>query len=137
MKNRSYESFLTREDRLQIAVINYIKLAYPLIVPVHVPNEGKRTLYEQWKLKQMGLTAGVPDILIFFQRPKSEGSNVILSGLAIELKVKYDNGKKNVPTPKQKRFLQLLHDNGWYTAVIYTIEDAKKVIDKYLKLKDL
>ena len=127
-----YDTYLGKEDRLQIAVVNYMKVAYPKITPVHVPNEGKRTRFESWKLKQMGMTAGVPDIMIFFQRPESEGSDRIYSGLAIELKV-----KPNKPTGKQLQFLSLLHDNGWYTAVTYDFDTTKIIIDKYLKLKKM
>lgn len=132
MRKKGYKSYLGKEDNLQIAIVKWMRLQYPLITPVHVPNEGKRTLFEQWKLKQMGITAGVPDLMIFFQRPASEDSSIIYSGLAIELKI-----KPNKPTEKQMHFLELLNDNGWVTSVCYDFESATKLIDKYLSMDSL
>ena len=60
-----YEKYLTKEDRLQNSVINYIKMQYPGTFAIHVPNEGKRSPFERYKFKYLGGTAGVPDILVF------------------------------------------------------------------------
>jgi len=133
--NKSWKDYLTKEDKLHIAVYDYICLQYPKILCVHVANEAKRSPFERWKAKKMGLTAGVPDLLIFFQREIIENSSVkICSGLAIELKVIYANGTRNKASKPQEKILTELDKNGWISRVIWTFEDAKKEVDKYLNI---
>lgn len=136
MKANPYNKFLTKEDRLHIAVYNYIRMQYPSILCVHVANEAKRTTFERWKAKAMGLTAGVPDLMLFFQREFiDDGKKGIFSGLALELKVIYANGTKNKASDAQKKILNELAKNGWVARVVWTFEDAKKEIDQYLNIK--
>lgn len=52
------------EQVLQIAAINYLRLALPDCIALHVPNGGKRGKVEAKILKAMGVLAGAPDILI-------------------------------------------------------------------------
>lgn len=62
MVKRSYP-----EDALQQASIEYIRLQYPHVLAFHVPNGGKRNLYEATRLKRQGVVPGIADILIFWQ----------------------------------------------------------------------
>ena len=135
-KNNGYKKHLTKEDNLHIAVYNYICLKYPKVLCIHVANEAKRSKFERWKAKAMGLTPGVPDLMIYFQRERIiNNTKVVLSGLAIELKVIYNNGTRNTASKNQEKILTELHKNGWDCHVIWTYEDAIKVIDEYLSLK--
>lgn len=88
----------------------------------HVPNEGKRSKAVGARLKQSGLKAGVPDVCL----PVAHGPYI---GLYIELKV-----KPNKPTDNQKRWLRALRSAGHCTAVCYGWEEAKNLIEDYLKL---
>ena len=108
------------EDNLQIAVANYLRLAYPKVLWTHVANERQTSPQRGAKLKKMGVRAGIPDILIFAKR----GS---VSGLAIELKI-----KPNTPTQAQKDCLDTLSINGWWTKLCWDFDGAKKIIDSYL-----
>lgn len=54
------------EQKLQIAVINYIRMAFPDVLCFAVPNGGKRSMIEAALLKKMGVMAGVSDLLIFW-----------------------------------------------------------------------
>lgn len=56
-----------QEQKLQIAVINYIRMAFPDILVFAVPNGGKRSLIEATMMKKMGVLAGVSDLLLFWQ----------------------------------------------------------------------
>ena len=73
-------------------------------------------------MKQAGLRAGVPDVCL----PTAHGGYI---GLYIEMKV-----KPNKPTEKQKAWLRALREAGHCTAVCYSWEDAKKLIEDYMKL---
>lgn len=54
------------EQKLQIAVVNYIRMAFPDVLCFAVPNGGKRSVIEAAMLKKMGVLAGVSDLLLFW-----------------------------------------------------------------------
>ena len=54
------------EQKLQIAVVNYIRMAFPDVLCFAVPNGGKRSMIEAALLKKMGVLAGVSDLLLFW-----------------------------------------------------------------------
>ena len=88
-----YQKYLTKEHKLQHAVITYLKFNYPGKLFTHVPNEGKRSRWEQFLIKYLGVSPGVPDLMIFDPNDK-------YNGLAIEFKIKYN--KQNlakIPRP--------------------------------------
>ena len=135
-RKNPFEKYLTKEDRLHIAVVNYCKLKHSDKMCVHVPNEGKRTPFERWKVKVMGITKGFPDLIFPFQRERIINNKVVVScGLAIELKVIYANGSRNKASKDQERVLIDLNKNGWETHVIWDFEAAIKVINEYFSLK--
>ena len=88
----------------------------------HIPNEGKRSAAMGARLKAEGLKAGVPDVCL----PTAHGGYI---GLYIEMKV-----KPNKPTEQQKQWLRDLRGAGHFTAVCYTWEEAKNLIEEYIKL---
>ena len=124
MGRNPYENFLTKEDLLQRSVMQYIKLKYPNVFAIHVPNEGKRSPFERFKFKILGGVSGVPEILIF--EPNKD-----FSGLAIELKVGY-----NKPTENQKVCLKRLKNANWDTYWLNTYDETIKIIDNYLFLSN-
>ena len=98
---------------------------YPeLKLMYHIPNEGKRSRITGARLKQAGLRSGVPDICL----PTAHGDYI---GLFIELKI-----KPNKPTGNQKQWLRALREAGHFTAVCYTWEEAKDLIEDYLRLPE-
>ena len=121
MKVNPYHKYLGKEDMLQHAVVNYVKHEYPKALIIHVPNEGKRSAYMQFKVKYLGIVRGVPDVLIF-------NSNNKYTGLAIELK-----WARNVPTENQLIFLEKLRQCGWHTSWENDFNRIKTIIDQYFK----
>ena len=71
----------------------------------HVPNGGKRDRATAVALKRQGVKAGVPDIVL----PAARAG---YHGLYIELKA-----GKNTTTENQRRWLEYLRQQGYYTAV--------------------
>ena len=86
----------------------------------HVPNGGSRHPAEAAKLKRMGVTPGIPDILIFRRPPAHPDA----SGCAIELK-RTSGGRLS---PDQRRVLVMLDHNGWRTYRASGYEDAVRVL---------
>jgi hypothetical protein len=126
MKRNPFHQFLNKEDHLQIQVSEWLKYQYPGLIWIHVPNEGKRSPYEQYLFKQLGSESGVSDMIFF----KAIGK---YHGLVIELKVIYDSGKKNYPTKNQKEFLRAMKEENWYATVAWTFEEATTVIHDYMQ----
>src|SRR4051812_41829474 len=102
---------MTNEDRLQIAVMTYAKLAYPNILIFHCPNGGSRNGAEGAKLKKMGVLKGVSDVIVM--HPKG-----IHTGLVMELKV-----KPNKPTEDQYEFMRRARGAGWMARVCYSFDE--------------
>ncbi len=120
MKANPFEKYLTKEDKLQHRIISYLKYQYPNLLFAHVPNEGKRTVFERYKFKYLGGKSGIPDLLIFYTNKK-------YSGLAIELKVGY-----NKPTANQKEWLKQLNTNNWLAVWSNNYDECINIIQKYL-----
>lgn len=115
MKN-PFEKYLTPEDHFQHQVITWLQFQYPGLRYHHSPNEGKRTVFEQFKYKYLGSDSGFPDL----QFPS------LL--LVIELKI-----KPNRPTKNQLDWLEYFKRIGWQTAVCYTFEEVTNVIRAAIK----
>lgn len=108
-----------KEDDLQMAVAKYLDSLK--VLWVHVGNERKTSFQAGARLKAKGVKSGVPDVLIFDHKNN-------YSGLAIELKI-----KPNKPTQNQLAWLKRLKNVNWQTAIAYDFNEAKEIIDEYLK----
>ena len=116
----------SKEENEQAALFRWASYAQTqyeeLKLMYHVPNEGKRSAVTGARMKQSGLKPGVPDVCL----PTAHGGYI---GLYIEMKV-----KPNKPTENQKQWLRALREAGHFTAVCYTWEEAKNLIEEYLGL---
>ena len=116
----------SNEQTEQISLFRWAGVAenkYPeLKLMYHVPNEGKRSVVAGSRLKQAGLKPGVPDIVL----PVARGGYI---GLYIELKY-----GRNTTTDNQKDWLRDLRCQHHLTAVCYDWEQAKDLIEAYMKL---
>lgn len=86
-----------------------------------IPNGGHRHKSVARELKAEGVKAGIPDV--FFPVARGE-----FHGLYIEMKAKGGRTRDS-----QKWWLQQLSDQGYKTAVCYSYEEARGVIEKYLE----
>lgn len=112
---------MTKEDVLQIQVVNYLKMQHKKAFYFHSPNGGKRNAREALKFKKMGVLSGLPDLMFL-------DSTFNYCGLAIELKI-----KPNKPTENQLEQIKRLQNLGFKTAICYSFEEAKNEIDNYYK----
>jgi hypothetical protein len=115
----------TYEDDLQITVAQYLDLQGWLWC--HIPNGGVRNKREAAKLKQMGVKAGMPDVMIFerWTEEYHNGEDTFHGfGIAIELK-----SPKDKLTNEQEEKLDELDRRGWLTAVCRTINEVTTVCE--------
>ena len=112
------------EDNLLIQTVTYLRYQYPDVLFTHIANERRTSPQAGVRLKRKGVTAGMPDLLIFYP---IVNFNVFYCGLAIELKV-----GKNKQTDSQKLIEGKLKASRWLYDVCYTFDEVKKLIDSYL-----
>lgn len=122
IEDNPYYRYFKEEDRLQAAACRFINFQYPGILWFHVPNEGKRTSFEQFKAVAFGIKSGVSDILIM-------EPNSYYNGLCIELKA-----KKGTTTPSQVKFLEDIENRGWMTAICRSIDEVILTLDTYFSI---
>jgi|26BtaG_2_1085354.scaffolds.fasta_scaffold04862_3 hypothetical protein len=113
---------LREEYHEHCAVIEYLRITHPGILLTIAPNGIKLTLNQGTKFKQMGYTAGTPDILIF--EPRGE-----YHGLFIEMK----RDKGGTPSRHQLKWLSRANNRGYKAKICYGFYEAKAVIDRYFK----
>mgnify|MGYP003131091378 CR=1 FL=1 len=111
------------EAQLQNLVADYLRVALPDgSVFHHSPNEGKSHVAHRVKLKKAGMRTGWPDLEIFCPDTKP---------IFIELKV----GRNRV-TPEQNKTLNNLASLGCVTAVCKSLDEVRKAIGTFVKLKE-
>jgi hypothetical protein len=116
------------EDCHQIAYFNWLTLAYPheSLVTAGIFNQGKRN---QIYAYQMGLKAGMPDIVMFVARGR-------FHGLMIELKRPEDKITRAVKVSrKQAAIHHLFREQDYCVAVCFGWTEAKDVTTDYLRMR--
>lgn len=97
--------------------------AHPELRLLHaIPNGGKRSKSEAARMKAAGVKAGVPDMFL----PVARGGS---HGLYIELK-RIKGGRVSA---EQLAWMEELTREGYTCAVCHGWEEARKVIQTYLK----
>ena len=113
------------EADLQRTVIQWARIAssqtVELTMLVHVANEGKRTPRSGKILKDLGMSPGFPDLVLFVPRGGYHG-------LAIEMKTQTGRVSE-----LQELWLDRLADQGYRTAVCRGSESAIDTILRYLR----
>lgn len=116
---------IDREGLEQAALMKEIVLRYPAAAKLiyHVPNGGHRHVLVAMKLKDQGVKAGVPDLVL----PMARGG---FFGLYIEFKAKvpYDAAV----SPAQDAYLEALTAQGYLAIVCRGHVDAIEAIRAYL-----
>lgn len=114
-----------REGMEQAALLREVSVRYPSAAKLiyHVPNGGHRHKLVAVKLKEQGVKAGVPDLVL----PMARGGYF---GLYIEFKARapYDAAV----SPAQDAYLQALTDQGYLAIVCRGHVDAIEAIRAYL-----
>jgi len=108
------------EHRLQCKMIRWFRLQHTNHLCVAIPNGGQRNKIVAAKMKQEGVTAGMPDLLI--PEPRHGYNN-----LWIEVK----NGKAGRLSEVQKEMHERLTDHGNKVVVVRSFEEFVEVVNEY------
>lgn len=111
------------EDQLQIAVVNLLRHSGLLFTATangaFLQGNAQQRAIRGKRMKDHGVSNGVPDLLIFDRPFKSWGVDSHYSGLAIELKA-----GKNKATPDQLQWIEGLRRCGWRAEVCCGIDEV-------------
>lgn len=123
---------MTREEKFQIACMDWMRWLHPNVNAFHVPNGGSRSkilirgklvCVEGEKFKRMGVKPGVSDVLILVPRGKYHGAI---------LELKTEDGKLS---PEQESFLRQCAKDGYYAAALFSFNEFTETVTWYLNLK--
>ena len=110
------------EAQEQVAVVQYCDLRrLPIFA---IPNGGSRNKIEAANLKRQGVKAGVPDLML----PVAKHG---YHGLFVEMKVGY-----NKPTENQKKWIEILKNNGYLVKTCWGAEETINLITDYMYLEE-
>ena len=110
------------EQKLQTAIVKYIRLAYPNTLFTATMGGVKLNSWSQRNaLKATGYLKGVADLLIFESKASYKG---------LFLEVKTDKGKM---TKEQKEFQTNAIARGYLCICCKGFDETKNIIDDYLK----
>jgi len=117
---------IDREGREQAALMREIELRYPEVFELiyHVPNGGHRHKKVAEKLKDQGVKAGIPDLVL----PMARGGYF---GMYIEFKATVDPAPVS---PSQQACIRRLNDQGYLAIVCQGHFDAMEQLRAYLLL---
>jgi hypothetical protein len=107
------------------AVFDYVRLKGWDKFIWHTVNEGERNPRTGARLKRQGMLPGVSDIII---AKASRGFHAAF----IELKSMQANGRYGRATEKQKAFLKLMNDHGYFATVANGLDHCIEIMDWYL-----
>lgn len=118
---------IDREGLEQAALLKEISLRYPTVAELifHVPNGGHRHKLVAVKLKEQGVKAGVPDLVL----PMARGGYF---GLYIEFKATAPNDA--AVSASQYAWIRRLSEQGYLAIVCRGHFDAMEQIRAYLRL---
>ena len=110
------------ERVLQTKVFQWLDIERPKIRPYcfAVPNGGSRHPAEAKSLKDQGVTASIPDIVVLIPTPEYHG-------LLIEMK----REDVNDLSPGQEKKFELFRGVGYRCEMCNTLQQAKNVFDNY------
>lgn len=122
---RTRAKSIDREGLEQAALMKEISLRYPAVAEMifHVPNGGHRHKLVAMKLKEQGVKAGVPDLVL----PMARGG---FFGLYIEFKATAPNDA--AVSASQHAWIRKLSDQGYLAIVCRGHIDALEAIRAYL-----
>lgn len=114
----------TDEHNTQVACVTWFRMQFPKMrkILLSFPNMGKRTQATARYLKNEGMTAGAPDLILL---KASKG----FSSLAIEMKTRI--GKQS---EEQKAWQKEFEENGGKYVVCRSLAEFQDVIMNYLFL---
>lgn len=117
---------IKNEHQEQVLFVTLVRQLHPDIILYAIPNGGYRHIKEAVKLKNEGVTKGVPDICIAEPRTPWHG-------LYIEMK----RTQGGIVSEDQKNMISKLESKGYKAIVAYGATDAYNHLLEYLSISNV
>jgi hypothetical protein len=125
------------EEALHRSVVEYLPLAFPGVLFLHVPNGGKRSKSEAGRLKAMATLAGAADLLLWWAAVNM--MTVFNNGVAYEkpvssftvsaaIELKAEGGRQS---PEQKAFQESFTALGGKYAICRSIDAVRASLESW------
>jgi len=126
------------EKQLHLQICTYLKLQYPKVIFNTDASGMKMSIGEAVRVKKLRSSNSIPDIVIYEQYYPNINLNLSYAGLFLEVKAKTPykkDGKLKAGEhlQKQNNMLNSLNEKGYKAVFVWEFEQAKEIIDKYLK----
>lgn len=108
------------ESHLQIQMVKWFRLQYPLYIIAAIPNGGHRNAIEAKIMKGEGVLAGFSDLII-----------VALNNILF-IEVKTEKGKQSA---SQKKFQSDVERLGFQYSICRSLQDFQFTVERWLKAK--
>lgn len=119
------------ERQIQSLFMQWVQVQYPPYrqLLIHIPNEGKRSLAEGRRQKELGLMRGVSDL--FFAYPvKDRTSNQWWKYHGLWLEMKKKSGRE---TKEQISFRERMLSQGYQAQVAHSFDEAREIFEEYIR----
>lgn len=140
-KNQTRKKTSYKEDSLQISISKYLQYKYPKVIFTAESAGMNRNVVQASKDKQLRSSRGLPDMMIFQPTEKYHGLFLELkqAGTSIICKIGERKGflvsKEHIQ--EQHAILLDLRNKGYYAEFAVGIDEAMKIIDKYMAGEEL
>jgi hypothetical protein len=114
------------ESRMQQAAVKWFRYQYPDTIITSFPNQGARSVANASRMKAEGMTAGMPDLVIF--KPFVHFGAMCMGALFVEFKT-----EKGTLTPKQHDVHKKLTDNLYRVVVCRSVDEFINEVTKYME----
>lgn len=121
----------SKEQNLQMAVTNYIKLIGrgSLLFTCDLSGVFVKNKNQAMKLSRMRSHKGVPDVMIFEPRKGYHGLFIELKAESPYLKSGKLSRSKHIQ--EQNNYMEMLRERGYKAEFAVGFDEAKKIIDTY------
>jgi hypothetical protein len=113
---------MNTEHNNQCAYFRWVRIAYKDKVIFAVPNQRKQSARNGKWMKDEGVLAGIPDIII-------ASKSGVYHGMFIEMK-----SEKGKLSKSQKEIIDKLESEGYFVKVCYSWIEAKEETEKYFNV---
>lgn len=126
-RSNTHKNSPNEKNSIHIPLVKWFRMQYPALWRhlLHIPNEGKRSIWQGSQIKLMGVVPGASDLFLSIN---SKIEQKYYGGFWIELKA---IGKK--PTAEQKQFLLDMRLNGYMAEWFDDLGQAIEAIKNYLQ----
>jgi hypothetical protein len=125
---------MSSEAQIHEAVCNYIKLQYPKVMFNSDMSGVKLTKLQAVRAAKLRSSKGFPDLVIYESRGKFKALFIELKKDRNELFCKDGSFRKTEHIESQRVMLNNLNEKGYRAVFACGFDEAKGVIDEYLKL---